>query len=162
MSGLLKIRFENDVKANQEPDGSIFVEGHIARGDYDTEKAIEELTEEAVFDRVDSSAKQVMADLYELEEDEVGDLLQLGADLIASDRQKLLGYVNEDMLDAITSESSCEVHHPAFIKQALEMAEDLPESFKRAFDDDEIDHELLEALTNPEKVELMKQALGLD
>lgn len=158
---LVTIRFENDAYAEIQPCGSITVEGHIARGDYFTEKAIDELTNDGVAERVEDSAKSAVAELYELETDEVEQVLQLAADLPKPDRQKLINEVNEDFLDAVTAEGSFEVTHPAFIKQAISIHTSLSESQRNAFDDDQVDPVLLDAIINPEKAKVIRETLGL-
>lgn len=161
MTGLVSFCFENDAYAEIQPCGSIMVEGHLNLSEYFTAKSIEELVSTGVADRVDDSAKMVMGELYELEQDEVEQVLQLASDLPKPDRLKLINQVNEDLLDAVTADGTGEVCHPAFIKQAIEIWEGLSQSQRNAFEDDAIDHDLLDAIINPEKVKTVRQALGL-
>lgn len=140
----------------------ITVQGHLTRGEYYTEKSLDALLAERVSELDNNEVLQLIAEEYDLETDEVADACVLLRDLtVPSDRTKLLNRINEDMLDAITDQTTLQVHSPEDIVQAVELFTVLPAWIRDGILNDQIDLQLIEAALNPDKAALMKKALGM-
>lgn len=157
---LLLLNFESDAVIRLNKDNSIAVEGHLTRGEYDTEKSLETLLEDALLDLDVEKALEIVAAEYSLHVDRVQDACKLVCDLCESDRDKLFNSVNEDLLDAISDESTGEILHPQTIKHACDLSSTLTPWIRHALLDAAIDLDLLDALTHPHKAALMRQALN--
>ena len=137
----------------------VVVEGHLRRGDYSTERSLDELLVDALEECSADAAFHTVAKQCELTTQEVKEACDMLAALSGPDRARLLVVMGQEMVDALTDPDTQVCHSPATIAQALELWAALTPWVRSCLLDGQVDPELLDALTHAGYAQVMRQAL---